>query len=51
MEISIDVLLRTLFTWHTSDNVPSVSDGVDSFQVFKSVILKCKIEFKGSYQR
>jgi len=31
----IAMLQRTLFPWHTSDNVPLAGHGVGSFQSFK----------------
>ena len=35
MQISVAILPRTLFPWHTSDNVLLVLHGVDSLQIFK----------------
>jgi len=32
--MQIAVLLRELFPWHTSDNVPLVHRGVDCFHAF-----------------
>ena len=38
MEISIVILLRTLFPLHTSDNVLLACQGVDSFHIFKITV-------------
>ena len=38
MQLSIFALLRTLFPWHTSDNVLLVRHGVDISQVFKIIV-------------
>ena len=38
MQISITVLLWTLFPRHTSDNVPLACHSVDSFHVFKITV-------------
>jgi len=37
-QISIAVLLRILFLWHTSDNVSLAHHGVDSFHIFKVTV-------------
>jgi len=38
MQISIGVLTRTLFPWHTGDNVPLALRGVDRVHVFKITV-------------
>ena len=37
-QISTAILPRTLFPWHTSDNVPLPRHGADRFRVFKTTL-------------